>query len=301
MKKTLLVIIGPTGVGKTEFSLDLAERLHSPIISADSRQVFKEMNIGTATPTEAQLQRIKHYFINTRSVHEPYSAGQYEVDALQIIDQLFATHDFLLLTGGSMMYIDAVCKGFDEIPTVDDSIRQQVQNDYSQYGLAFLQDELHRLDPEHYEKVDLNNPQRVMRAVEVCRQTGGTYTELRNGKVAQRPFDIVKIGLDRPRAELYSRIDQRVDEMIDEGLIEEARQLYPFRQLNALNTVGYKELFDYFDGKYDWNEAVRLIKQDSRRYAKRQLTWFRADKEIRWFNADEITVEHILQIIDRLE
>ena len=304
----LVVIVGPTGVGKTALSIELAEQLHCPIISADSRQIYREMRIGTATPTQSELARVRHYFIGTRSIHEPYSAGQYEADALQIINEQFELAALrnpetdahrLVMTGGSMMYVDAVCNGFDAMPSVDESVRLQVQSDYEKHGLQFLQNELRERDPEHYNRVDLQNYRRVMRAVEVCRQTRRPYSELRIGKTADRPFKIVKIGLDRPRAELYDRINKRVEQMIEEGLVEEARSLYPYRQLNALNTVGYKELFDFFDGKYNMQEAVRLIKQDSRHYAKRQLTWFRADPEIRWFNADEITKDDIIQIINK--
>lgn len=298
---TLVVIVGPTGVGKTALSIELAQKLHCSIISADSRQIYREMRIGTATPSDAELQSVKHFFIGSRSIHESYSAGQYEADALSVISSEFSKNSKLILIGGSMMYVDAVCRGFDEIPTIDAAVREQVRRDYAEKGLEYLQDELQRLDPDHYETVDLQNHQRVMRAVEVCRQTGGHYSDLRKGAVAQRPFCIVKIGLDRPRAELYSLINTRVDQMIDEGLLDEARQLYPYRDLNSLNTVGYKELFDYFDGKYDLNEAVRLIKRDSRRYAKRQLTWFRADPEIRWFNADEIKADDILNLLDKIE
>ncbi len=304
MRDTLIIIAGPTGVGKTALSIDLAQRLCCPIISADSRQIFREMRIGTATPGDAELSRVKHYFIGCRSIHEPYSAGQYETDALKVISDEFGRRSsdkrFLIMTGGSMMYIDAVCRGFDEIPSVDAEIREGVRRDFEEKGLEYLQEELKRLDSEHYEKVDIQNYQRVMRAVEVCRQTGGTYTGLRKGNVVKRPFRIVKIGLDRPRAELYDIINKRVDKMVEDGLVEEARSLYPYRGLNSLNTVGYKELFDYFDGKYDFDEALRLIKQDSRHYAKRQLTWFRADHEIRWFNADEVKADDIIKVLEKI-
>ena len=304
MTNVLLVIVGPTGVGKTALSIDLAERLSCPIISADSRQIFREMRIGTATPSDAELSRVKHYFIGSRSIHEPYSAGQYEADALNVIETEFSKRGddkrYLIMTGGSMMYVDAVCRGFDEIPTVDAEVREAVQRDFEEKGLEYLQEELKQRDPEHYEKMDIQNHQRVMRAVEVCRQTGGTYTELRKGNVVERPFKIVKIGLDRPRAELYDLINKRVEKMVEEGLVDEARSLYPYKGLNSLNTVGYKELFDYFDGKYDFDEALRLIKQDSRRYAKRQLTWFRADHEIRWFNADEVKAEDIIKVLEKI-
>ncbi|MBR3565508.1 MAG: tRNA (adenosine(37)-N6)-dimethylallyltransferase MiaA [Paludibacteraceae bacterium] len=295
--KKLVVLMGPTAVGKTELSLCLAEVLHCPIISADSRQVYKEMRIGTAAPTEQELKRVKHFFIGSHSVEENYSAGQYEQEALSVIEKLFEQHDTLLLVGGSMMYIDAVCKGFDEMPSIDPEIRHQVREDFKNKGIEYLQEELKKRDPDFYEKIDLCNHQRLMRAIEVCRQTNMPFSELRKGKVAERPFQIEKIGLDLPRAELYSRINKRVDQMLEEGLLEEAKTLYKYKGLNALNTVGYKELFAYMDGEYDFEEAVRLIKQDSRHYAKRQLTWFRADKDVRWFNADSVKIDEIIQCI----
>lgn len=284
--KRLLVLLGPTGVGKTDLSLSLAERLGSPVISADSRQIYREIPIGTAAPTREQLARVRHYFIGTHSIHDTYSAGQYEADCLRLLGELFQTHDTLLLTGGSMMYIDAVCKGFDAMPDVDAAVRERVQTLYRSEGLQYLVEELKRLDPVHYERIDRQNPQRVMRSVEVCYQTGRPYSDFRTGQAKQRPFQIVKIGLDRPRGELYDRINRRVDMMLAGGLMDEVRAVMPYSHLNSLNTVGYKELFPYLRGETTLEAAVEQLKTDSRRYAKRQLTWFRADDTIRWMAPD---------------
>ncbi len=288
-KPLLIVILGPTGVGKTNISLRLAEQLGCPIVSSDSRQLYRELKIGTAAPTNAELKRVKHYFIGTHSIHDEYNAGQYEQDAIQLLDNLFKTNKYALLVGGSMMYIDAVCNGMDDIPTVDAETRSFWQNQFAEKGLDFLQSELKRVDPQHYEEVDLKNPKRVMHALEICSVTGKPYSYLRTGKRKQRNFDILKIGLNRPRPELYERINLRVDEMMKEGLLEEARQFYEFKALNTLNTVGYKELYEFMDGNWTLEFAVNMIKQDSRRYAKRQLTWFNRDKEINWFHPDEET------------
>lgn len=284
---TLIVILGPTGVGKTNISLRLAEQLGCPIVSSDSRQLYRELKIGTAAPTDAELQRVKHFFIGTHSIHDEYSAGQYEQDAIQLLDSLFENSQYALLVGGSMMYIDAVCNGMDDIPTVDAETRKFWQNQFAEKGLDFIQAELKRLDPLHYEEVDLKNPKRVMHALEICSVTGKPYSDLRTGKRKQRNFDVLKIGLNRPRPELYERINLRVDEMMNDGLLEEAKQFYEFRTLNTLNTVGYKELCEFMDGNWTLEFAVNMIKQDSRRYAKRQLTWFNRDKEINWFHPDE--------------
>lgn len=285
--KTLVILLGPTGVGKTDLSIGLAERLGSPVISADSRQIYSELPIGTAAPTAEQQARVKHYFIGTHSITDNYSAGQYETDCLRLLDELFTAHDTLLLTGGSMMYIDAVCRGFDDIPAVADDVRRKVQELFHSEGLEALLGELQRLDPEHYERVDRQNHQRVMRALEVCYQTGQTYSSFRSGVARQRPFRIVKIGLNRPRAELYERINRRVDIMLQQGLLDEVRAVMPFSHLNSLNTVGYKELFPYLRGEVCLEQAVEQVKTDSRRYAKRQLTWFRADSDIRWLDASQ--------------
>ncbi len=285
--KTLIVILGPTGVGKTNISLRLAEKFACPIVSSDSRQFYRELKIGTAAPNDEELKRVKHYFIGTHSIFDEYNAGQYEIDAINLLDELFQKHDVVLLVGGSMMYIDAVCKGLDDIPTIDAEIREFWQKKYAEKGLEFIQDELKRLDEKHYNEVDLKNPKRVIHALEVCTMTGKPYSDLRTGERKKRNFNILKIGLNRPRPELYERINLRVDKMVEDGLIEEARQYYPYKHLNTLNTVGYKELFAHWDGEYDMEFAINLIKQDSRRYAKRQLTWFNRDKEINWFHPND--------------
>lgn len=290
---TLLVILGPTGVGKTELSLQMAEFFGCPILSSDSRQIFKEMKIGTAMPTPRQLARVKHYFIATHSIFDTYSAGQYEADALQLMETLFRQHDTLMLVGGSMLYIDAVCKGLDDIPNVPADIREKVKTEYEQNGLEWLQQNLQRLDPVHYAKVDTQNHKRMLHALEVCISAGKPYSSFCTGKTKERPFKIVKIGLNRPRPELYERINKRVDEMMQEGLLAEAQELYPYRHLNPLNTVGYKELFNYMDGTWSLDFAVNMVKQDSRHYAKRQLTWFNADKSIQWFHPDEFSIKKI--------
>ncbi len=290
---TLLVILGPTGVGKTELSLQMAEFFGCPILSSDSRQIFKEMKIGTAMPTPRQLARVKHYFIATHSIFDTYSAGQYEADALQLMETLFRQHDTLMLVGGSMLYIDAVCKGLDDIPNIPADIREKVKTEYEQNGLEWLQQNLQRLDPVHYAKVDTQNHKRMLHALEVCISAGKPYSSFCTGKAKERPFKIVKIGLNRPRPELYERINKRVDEMMQEGLLAEAQELYPYRHLNPLNTVGYKELFNYMDGTWSLDFAVNMVKQDSRHYAKRQLTWFNADKSIQWFHPDEFSIKKI--------
>ena len=284
---TLVVLLGPTGVGKTALSLRLAERLHSPILSADSRQIYRDMPIGTAAPTADERARATHYFVDTLPLTEPYSAARYEADALALLDQLFPTHPALLLTGGSMMYIDAVCQGIDDIPTIPADIRAAVVADYERLGLAALLDELREADPVHYAEVDQRNPRRVIHAVEVCRTAGRPYSDFRTRTPKQRPFRILKIGLLRPRDELFRRIDARVDQMMADGLLHEARALYPWRHLNALNTVGYKELFQHLDGLLTLDEAVARIKRNTRVYARKQLTWFRRDATITWFHADD--------------
>ena len=287
MKKSLIVLLGPTAVGKTELSLQLAERLGCPIISADSRQLYRDMVVATAAPTREQLARVPHHFIGTLSLTDYYSAAQYEADALALIERLFTRHDTLLLTGGSMMYIDAVCNGIDEIPTISEEVRRAVVTRYEEAGLDVLLEELLRLDPVFYERVDRRNPKRVIHAVEICRMTGQPYSSLRTETKKERPFDIVKIGLTRPREELYERINSRVDAMMRDGLEAEARRLYPYRHLNALNTVGYKEMFAYFDGTYDLPAAVEKIKRNTRVYARKQMTWFRRDDTIVWFTPDD--------------
>jgi len=287
-RPTLLVILGPTGVGKTAISLRLAEQLGCPIVSSDSRQFYRELKIGTAAPDKKQLERVKHYFIGTHSIHDEYNAGQYEQDAIQLLDELFKKHNTVMLVGGSMMYIDAVCNGMDDIPTVDTETRAYWQKQYADYGLETIQNELKRLDPVHFDTVDILNPKRVMHALEICSMTGKPYSGLRTGERKVRNFNVLKIGLNRPRTELYERINQRVDEMMAEGLLQEAEKFYEFKKLNTLNTVGYKELYEYLDGTWTLDFAVSMIKQDTRRYAKRQMTWFNRDKEIMWFEPEEL-------------
>ena len=285
--KTLLLILGPTGVGKTELALRVAQRYGCPIVSCDSRQIFREIPIGTAAPTAEEQQRVKHYFVGERSIEEDYNAGQYERDALQLLATLFAQHEVVVMTGGSMLYADAVCKGLDDLPSVPLSVRADVQREYETKGLAWLQSEVQRLDPAYWAEVDQQNPARLAHCVELCRVTGKPYSALRSHTTKARPFRILKIGLDRPRAELYARIDERVKQMMEAGLLDEAKAVYPKRALNSLQTVGYKELFAYLDGEYDLHQAIELIQQNSRHYAKRQLTWFRRDNEIHWLNAND--------------
>lgn len=285
--KTLIVLIGPTGVGKTELSLRLAEHYHTCIVSADSRQLYADLKIGTAAPTSKQLQQVKHYLVGTLQLTDYYSAAQYEAEVLQLLETLFAEQDTVLLTGGSMMYVDAVCKGIDDIPTVDAETRQLMLHRYEMEGLERLCAELKLLDPEYYKIVDLKNPKRVIHALEICYMTGKTYTSFRTQQKKERPFRIVKIGLTREREELYDRINRRVDIMIEDGLVEEARRVYPYRTLNSLNTVGYKEMFKYLDGEWTLPFAIEKIKQNSRIYSRKQMTWFRRDEEVLWFHPEE--------------
>ncbi len=286
MKKTLIVILGPTGIGKTDLSIEIAQFFNTVIISSDSRQIYKELQIGTAPPSLDNLAKVKHYMIGNKSIFDYYSAGIYETEVLELLDNIFKETDTALLVGGSGMYIDAVCKGIDIFPDIEPEIRKKVKEQYENEGIESLRFDLKRLDNEQYNIVDLNNPNRVMKAIEVCIQTGKTYTSFLTKEEKKRSFNIIKIGLKRERSELYERINKRVDLMIEEGLIDEARKFYPYKDLNSLNTVGYKELFAHFDGEYDLDEAIRLIKRNSRRYAKRQITWFKRDNEIRWFNTE---------------
>jgi len=285
--KTLIVITGPTAVGKTALCLDIAQHFGIPIINADSRQIYKELKIGTASPTSEQLQLVPHYFVGSLSLTDYYSASLFEQQVLEILSRQFRSHDFALMAGGSMMYIDAVCDGIDDIPTVDDVTRETLKQRLKEEGLEKLVEELKTLDPEYYEIVDRQNPRRVVHGLEICLMTGRTYTSFRKREKKQRPFRIVKIGLNRPREELYLRINQRVDQMMQQGLLDEAKALYPMRQMNALNTVGYKELFDYLDGRWPLEEAVERIKGNTRRYARKQLTWYKKDPQIRWFHPDD--------------
>lgn len=284
---TLLVILGPTGVGKTELSLRAAEHFGSPILSSDSRQLYKDLPIGTAAPTAEQLQRVPHYLVGTLSLTDYYSASRFEEEALQLLDTLFQTHPVVMMTGGSMMYIDAICKGIDEMPTVTPEIRKAVYDQFEREGLCPLLAELQAADPLHYQEVDRNNYKRVLHAVEICRQTGQPYSHYRTHTPKERPFRILKIGLNRDRDILCERINRRVDQMMADGLLEEARRVYPYRHLNSLNTVGYKELFRYFDGEWSLETAVEKIKRNTRVYARKQMTWFKRDTEIRWFHPEE--------------
>ena len=295
MKKELIVITGPTAVGKTELCLSIAQEMGIPIINADSRQLFRELKIGTASPTPEQLQIVKHYFVGTLSIDDYYSASIYEQEVMILLDKLFQENDYALLSGGSMMYIDAVCNGIDDIPTIDDNTRIEMKRRLEEEGLEALVEELKRLDPEHYRIVDRQNPRRVIHALEICHMTGKTYTSFRKAEKKQRPFNIIKIGLNRKREELYQRINLRVDKMMNEGLEEEARRMYKYKGVNALNTVGYKELFDYFEGRWPLEEAVERIKGNTRRYARKQLTWFKRDEEMHWFHPDNRTaiMKHI--------
>jgi tRNA dimethylallyltransferase len=286
--KKLIVVTGPTAVGKTAFCLDLADVFKIPIINADSRQLFRELKIGTAAPTAAELKRVKHYFIGTLSIGDYYSASMYEQEVMALLEELFKDSDYDLLTGGSMMYIDAVCNGIDDIPTVDSETRALMKQRLANEGLEALVDELKQLDPEHYEVVDRQNPRRVVHALEICHMTGKTYTSFRKAEKKQHPFQIVKIGLNRDRSELYERINLRVDKMIQNGLVDEARNLTSYRHANALNTLGYKEIFNYFDGIWSLEEAIERIKGNTRRYARKQLTWFKRDATMRWFHPNDV-------------
>jgi len=287
MSKTLIVITGPTAVGKTAISLDIAKHFGIPIINADSRQIYRELRIGTARPSDEDMRIVQHYFVGSIGIDEYYSASKYEQQVLELLVQLFKKDDYALLSGGSMMYIDAVCDGIDDIPTIDEQTRKMMKERLAKEGLPALCDELRQLDPEYYEEVDRQNPRRVVHALEICLMTGKTYSSFRRQEKKQRPFNIIKIGLNRNREELYQRINERVDEMMDKGLLEEAKVLYHQKSLNALNTVGYKELFDYIEGRWPLQEAVERIKGNTRRYARKQLTWYKKDENIQWFHPDD--------------
>ena len=283
--QTLIVITGPTAVGKTALTIELALHYGVPILNADSRQIYRELPIGTAAPTQEEQRLVKHYFVSTKSIKDYYNASLFEQEVLERLKE--SACDINILSGGSMMYIDAVCNGIDDIPTIRDDIREEMKRRYREEGLESLCEDLKRLDPEHYEVVDRQNYRRVIHALEICYQTGKTYTSFRKQEKKPRPFRIVKIGLNRNRQELYDRINRRVDKMMDDGLLEEAKGLYDFRTTNALNTVGYKELFDYIDGRWPLDEAVERIKGNTRRYARKQLTWFKRDPDMRWFHPDQ--------------
>jgi tRNA dimethylallyltransferase len=300
-RKDLIVIIGPTGVGKTELSLRVAERYSTEIVSADSRQLYADLKIGTAAPTAEQLARVRHHLVGTLQLTDYYSAARYEEEAMAIITNLFQSHDNVVLTGGSMMYVDAVCNGIDDIPTVDTETRQLMMQRYEEEGLERLCAELRLLDPEYYNIVDLKNPKRVIHALEICYMTGRTYTSFRTQQKKARPFNIIKVGLTRDREELYERINRRVDFMMEEGLLEEARRFYDLRSLNSLNTVGYKELYAYMEGTTTLEFAVEKIKQNSRIYSRKQMTWFKRDESIRWFHPDneKEIMDYIQQSIEQ--
>lgn len=285
--KRLLVVVGPTGSGKTDLSIRLALHYGAPILSTDSRQVYRGMPIGTAQPSVDQLQAVEHHFIASHDLTDNLNCGEYEVQALARLEELFADHDWVVAVGGSGLYVRALCEGMDDLPQADEPLRRELERRLAEEGLGALAEELRELDPEYCRTADLNNPARVMRALEVCLQTHMPYSRQRTGERRPRPFEIVKIGIDLPRDVLYDRINRRVDRMLADGLEAEARALYPYWELNALKTVGYREFFDYFDGRIGYDEAVELIKRNSRRYAKRQLTWFRRDSEIRWFAPDD--------------
>lgn len=283
MNKRLIVVVGPTGSGKTDLSIRLAQHYGAPILSTDSRQLYRGMPIGTAQPTPAQLAAVEHHFIASHEVTDELNCGSYEVQALACLERLFAASDHVVAVGGSGLYVKALCEGMDDLPQADATVRDELMRQLERDGGEALAERLRTLDPAYWERVDRRNPARVIRALEVCLQTGLPYSAQRTGRRHERPFAIVKIGVDLPREELYARIDRRVDEMIAQGLEAEARAMYPYRRLNALQTVGYRELFDYFEGRTGFDEAVELIKRNSRRYAKRQLTWFRRDGEVHWF------------------
>lgn len=280
-------MVGPTGSGKTDLSIRLALHYAAPILSTDSRQVYRGMPIGTAQPSDEQLKAVEHHFIASNDLKDDLNCGEYEVQALARLEKLFADHDYVVAVGGSGLYVRALCEGMDDLPQADKALRKEMERWLAEEGLGALAEKLRELDPEYYQIVDLHNPARVMRALEVCLQTSMPYSRQRTGERRPRSFEIVKIGIDLPREVLYDRINRRVDRMLAEGLEAEARALYPYRELNALQTVGYREFFDYFDGRIGYDEAVELIKRNSRRYAKRQLTWFRRDPEIRWFAPDD--------------
>lgn len=292
----LVILLGPTGVGKTELSLRIAEHFGSPIISSDSRQLYKDLPIGTAAPTPEQMARVKHYMVGTLNLTDYYSASNFEEDVLSLLQTLHCTIPTVVMTGGSMMYIDAVSKGIDDIPTVTPEIREAIYAQFEREGLENILKELKVSDPVHYEEVDRMNYKRVIHAVEICRMTGKPYSSFRTNSRKERPFNIIKIGLTRDREELYDRINRRVDQMMADGMLEEARNVYPFRHLNSLNTVGYKELFKYFDGEWPLDLAIEKIKRNSRVYARKQMTWFKRDDEIKWFHPeDEMAIRQYIE------
>ena len=295
MEKTLLVLLGPTAVGKTKTALAIAEQFSSPIINADSRQLYRDLPIGTAAPTAEEQALVKHYFVGNLSLTDYYSAAQYEVDVLSLLSRLFAERDVVVLSGGSMLYIDAVCNGIDDIPTIDASTRSLLSERLKSDGLEFLKAELKLLDPIYYQQVDLKNIARIVHALEVCYMTGQPFSSFHTKSRKARPFRLMKFGLWRERSELFDRISQRTEEMMNHGLLKEARHVLPYRCSNALNTVGYKELFKYFDGEWDLPFSVEKIKRNTRVYSKKQMTWFKKDPDIRWVKANDNAIDHIMQ------
>jgi len=293
---TLIVVLGPTGVGKSDISIKLAKHFHSEIISADSRQFFRELSIGTAVPSPEELNVVPHHFIQTKSIHDYYNVSEFETEALQTIDQLFAKKNPVILTGGSMLYVDTICNGIDDIPTVNPEIREEVTKWFQQNGIDALRQRLLEIDPEYYHIADLNNPKRLLHAVEIHQMTGKPFTSFRKNTIKERPFRILKIGINQERKILYDRINARVELMMKNGLLEEAKSVYSYRQLNSLNTVGYKELFSFLNGDCTLAEAVDLIQRNTRKYARKQLTWFRRDQQIQWFEPEQIP-----EIIDYIE
>jgi tRNA dimethylallyltransferase len=294
-EKNLVVVAGPTAVGKTSVAIQLARELRSVIVSADSRQIYREMNIGTAKPTSDERRNITHYFVDTHSVAEDYDAARYAEEALAVIHHVFTKHDYVILCGGSGLYIKGACEGFDDMPEVPDEVRADLIGKYRHHGLVWLQEQLMTQDPEAFHSIDIKNPHRLVRALEVKIHSGKSILSFRKNQKRERPFNIIKIGLELPREELYARIDARMDQMIADGLFDEAKNLYPLRHHNALQTVGYQEIFGYMDKAYDLDECIRLLKRNSRRYAKRQLTWFKKDPEFGWFSPE--AVDDIIQYI----
>jgi tRNA dimethylallyltransferase len=299
MSKTLIIIAGPTAIGKTALAISLAKHFKTEIISADSRQFYREMNIGTAKPSEAELKEVKHHLINSHSVLDQFNAGDFEKESIELINKLFLDHDQVIMAGGSGLFINAVCDGFDQLPVASEEIRDQLNKLFTENGIEFLQERLKKIDPVYYEEVDIFNPQRIIRALEVFESTGKTFSSLRTNIKKQRPFKIVKIGLNTDRKKLYERINLRVDQMIKDGLIEEVESLKSFRHLNPLNTVGYSEIFNYLDGKSTREEAIEKIKQNTRRFAKRQITWFNKSEDIKWFKPNELEsiIKHLNSIL----
>lgn len=295
---SLIILLGPTGVGKTELSLRLAGHFGSPVISSDSRQLYKDLPIGTAAPTPEQMTRVQHYMVGTLALTDYYSASNFEEDVMKLLEKLHQTIPTVIMTGGSMMYLDAVAKGIDEIPTVTAEIRDAIYKQFEKEGLVPILAELKEADPVHYEEVDRMNYKRVIHAVEICRMTGKPYSSFRTNISKERPFRIIKIGLTRDREELYNRINCRADQMMEDGFLEEARRVYPYKHLNSLNTVGYKELFNYLDGEWTLDFAIEKIKRNSRVYARKQMTWFKRDNDITWFHPDEeeMILQHILSL-----